>query len=81
MLQNGVAWAESLDLIEYCNKYFKNLRNSYKKLERCEEPENSTTQEGSIQAFPISGSGPVPSSAASGTTSSPVPIADKPTCE
>jgi hypothetical protein len=51
-----------------------------KKWERCEEPENSTTQEESIQAFPISGRGPVPS-AASGTTSSPVPIADKPTCD
>jgi hypothetical protein len=31
MLKNGVAWAEPLELIEYCNIYFKNLRDSYKR--------------------------------------------------
>lgn len=40
-----------------------------KKMDRSEEPENLTTQEGNIQAVPISGHRPVPSSfAASNAT-------------
>jgi hypothetical protein len=37
-------------------------------MDRSEEPENMTTQEGNIQAVPISGHTPVPSSSAAPNT-------------
>jgi len=50
-------------------KFLKNLRNSCegKKMDRSDDPENLTTQEGNIQAVPISGHRPVPSSSAAST--------------
>jgi hypothetical protein len=54
----------------------KNLKNSCeKKKNGSEEPENLTTQEGNIQAVPISGHRPVPSStAASNATTTLFPF-------
>jgi hypothetical protein len=59
-------------------EFLKNLRNSCeKKMERSEESENPTTQEGNIQAVPISRQRPVPSSSAASNATITVPVPDK----